>query len=112
VQLWTDVLDRTGDPLWPKDMASAVDEAVYYGARTIIVTGKSVEQTHSMLLEARATSSQVRYLIGGGVTAKNLPYLIRIADGVIVGNYLHEESGTRRRVSSERATEIVRAFRA
>lgn len=93
VAIFADVHDRTGNPIASGGFAEDVDFAVRLGgADGLVLTGKSYEQTLELIAAARKQVGQVPILVGGGVTAKNLAEVARVADGAIVSSSLKNSS--------------------
>jgi uncharacterized protein len=110
IEIWADVHDRTGAPVWPVAFGDAVAAASKAGATTIVVTGGSPVATVARLAETRERAPSVRRIVGGGATPLTLAGLIDDADGVIIGTYLHEDGDESCPIDPERARRIVAAL--
>jgi membrane complex biogenesis BtpA family protein len=108
IEIWADVHDRTGDPVWPASFADGLREAEYAGGRTFVVTGKSTQATLAMLAEARSAVPDRTLIVGGGIDASNLRAILDLADGVIVGSALHDPS-VPHRIDRDRAGRLIDA---
>ncbi len=109
IDIWADVHDRTGAPVWPVAFGDAVAAASKAGAATIVVTGGNPPATIARLAETRRRAPSVRRIVGGGATPETLAGLISDADGVIIGTYLHEHGDESRPLDPKRARRIVAA---
>jgi membrane complex biogenesis BtpA family protein len=109
IEIWTDVHDRTGAPVWPVAFGDAVAAASKAGARTIVVTGGNPTATIARLAETRRRAPSVRRIVGGGATPQTLAGLIDDADGVIIGTYLHEDGDESRPLDPVRVRRIMAA---
>jgi len=110
IEIWADVHDRTGEPVWPTDFAEGLLEAEYVGARTFVVTGKSVSDTMHKLSLARTAVPERTLVVGGGVDDSNVTSMLERADRVIVGNYLQDQARVGR-VDLDRAQRLLEAAR-
>jgi membrane complex biogenesis BtpA family protein len=108
IEIWADVMDRTGDAVWPSEFGRAVDEAAFTGVRTIVVTAGSHEDLLIRLRTARDTAPDLRLIVGGGGDVDNVAELLTMADGVIVGSALKGDGGGGR-LAPERARAFLAA---
>ncbi|MBA3450405.1 MAG: BtpA/SgcQ family protein [Chloroflexia bacterium] len=67
------------------DVGDAASEAVFFGAADAVVVADGNEDAAVALQQAAAERVQAPILVGGYVTADNLPRLLKHADGAIVG---------------------------
>lgn len=85
VVILADVYDRTGEPLARMPLGEEARQAATFGrADGLVLTGRSLEESVSMLNEVRAAKLGVPLLLGGGATAENIARFRDLADGVIV----------------------------
>jgi membrane complex biogenesis BtpA family protein len=110
VEIWADVLDRTGDPVWPTDFGRAMEEATFTGVTTIVVTAADHAQLLTRLRTAREIAPRMSLVVGGGASLDNVGELLSLADGVIVGTALKERT-VEGRVSSQFARSFLDAGR-
>lgn len=91
VAIFADVHDRTGTPMSSGGFVEDVEFAVRLGgADGLVITGRSYDETLSMLRAARAKYSSVPLLVGGGVTKDNFNEIAAIANGAIVSTSLKD----------------------
>ena len=89
VAIFADVHDRTGTPMSSGGFIEDVEFAVRLGgADGLVITGKSHDETFSMLKAARSKYDDVPLLVGGGVTKDNFKEIAAIANGAIVSTSL------------------------
>ena len=88
-----------------------VVEAVRADADALVVTGGSPDGTCRMLEEARSRAPKTPLVVGGGGTPETVHRFLELADGVIVGTYLHEHGDELAPVERARAERIVAAAR-
>lgn len=92
VGIWADVHDRTGVPLGDVKLLDACEHALIKGlADVLIITGKSFEQSMSMISEVKQSYPKVPVYLGGGAKPDNLSESLSRCDGVIVGSYLKKD---------------------
>ena len=92
--IFADVHDRTGTPLASAGLAEDIHHAVALGgADSVVLTGRSVEETRRFIQIGRTAAHGAPILIGGGVDAGNVLPMSEAADGVIVSSAL-KPSGT------------------
>lgn len=85
VALLADVYDRTGEPMGRMPLAEEARQAAIYGrADGLILTGKTFDESVSMLNEVRAAKIEAPLLIGGAATAGNLAQVRGLVDGIVV----------------------------
>lgn len=85
IAILADVYDRTGEPLGRMPLAEEARQAATFGrADGLVLTGRSFDESESMIGEARAAKLGVPLLIGGSVNEKNVSHALSIADSVIV----------------------------
>lgn len=75
-----------------KSLTQSAIEAIKFGADAIIVTGKWTGDAPKTcdLEEARNSTGKFPILIGSGASVDNLPFLLRYANGIIVGTAIKE----------------------
>lgn len=94
VAILADVYDRTGEPLARMPLAEEARQAVTFGrADGLVLTGRSPDESASMLNEVRAAKVGVPALLGGGATAENLSRFRGLADGAIVSTAFKAAGG-------------------
>ena len=93
VAIFADVHDRTGAPIASGGFAEDVEHAIRLGgADGLVLTGKSHEETLALINVARKGVGAAPILVGGGVNAKNVAEVARVADGVIVSSSLKDSN--------------------
>jgi membrane complex biogenesis BtpA family protein len=108
IEIWADVMDRTGDAVWPLDFGRAVEEATFTGLQTLVVTAPDHRDLLVRLRTARHVAPDLRLMVGGGGDAGNVVELLTLADGVIVGSSLRGD-GDGGRLAPERARSFLAA---
>lgn len=85
IAILADIYDRTGEPLGRMPLAEEARQAATFGrADGLVLTGRSFDDTETMIAEVRAAKLGVPLLIGGSVNANNVAHALSIADSVIV----------------------------
>jgi membrane complex biogenesis BtpA family protein len=113
VIILADILDRTSRPVVDIPLAELADWAVRHGrADALVITGRDVRDTLTMLEEVRTAGTDVPLVVGGGATADNVSVLLDRADSVIVGGALKDEASYAAPISSRHAQAFVAAARA
>jgi membrane complex biogenesis BtpA family protein len=110
VLIFADVFVKHGKTLNQTDIASAAAETVLRGlADTVIVTGGSTGESIGIqeLEKVKMTVHDAPVLAGSGVTSKNLPEILKISDGIIVGTNVKIDGRTENRVDEDRVRELV-----
>jgi uncharacterized protein len=108
IRILADVHDRSGIPLGNPSLVDDVDGAVWSRADSLIITGRSTDESIQMLQEARKTSGVLPIVLGGGTNADNLTKFLPLVDGIIVGATLKRNGHDPEPVDRER----VRAYMA
>lgn len=112
VAILADILDRTSRPLADVPLAEAADWALRHGhADGLVVTGRTSDETETMLADLRAAGVDGPIVVGGGATPTNGGRLLKRADALIVGSVLKDSPGFTGPVSAERARAFVAAVR-
>jgi predicted TIM-barrel enzyme len=94
IAIFSDVYDRTGEPLGQLPLVEEVRQATVFGrADAVVLTGKSFTETLSTISEISNSDLNPPILIGGGVNAGNVKEALRVADGVIVSSAFKSISG-------------------
>ena len=94
IAILADVYDRTGEPLGRLPLAEEARQAATFGrADGLVLTGRSLDESVSMLNEVRATRLGAPLLLGGGATAENIGRVHDLADGVIVSTAFKAAGG-------------------
>ena len=90
IEIWADAIQPTSRPLGgPSVTELAMWCATFGEADRVVVTGGSLEESLSLLGEARPHVS-VPLILGGGVEPETAARALAAADGLIVGRYLRE----------------------
>jgi hypothetical protein len=94
IAILADVYDRTGEPLGRMPLAEEARQAATFGrADALVLTGRSLDESVSMLNEVRGVNLGVPLLLGGGATAENVSRIRDLADGVIVSTAFKAKGG-------------------
>lgn len=115
IAILADVYDRTGEPLGRLPLVEEVRQATVFGrADAVVLTGKTFDETLSMISEISHSDLNPPILIGGGVNAGNLKEALRVANGVIVSSAFKSKSGFTRETmqmdwDAEKITEFMQA---
>jgi hypothetical protein len=114
VQILADVYDRTGEPLGRLPLAEEVKQAATFGrADGLVVTGRSLDESVSMLTEVRATGIKVPLLLGGGATAGNLGRVRELVSGIIVSTAFKKVGGwSRESLAADWNADHIKTFMA
>ena len=110
VQIFADIFVKHGKTLNQTDIASTAAETVLRGlADAVIVTGGSTGESVGIqeLEKVKKAVPDTPVLAGSGVTSKNLPEILKIADGIIVGTNVKIDGRTESRVDEEKVRELV-----
>jgi len=112
IAILADVYDRTGEPLGRMPLAEEARQAATFGrADGLVLTGRSYDESESMINEARAARLGVPLLIGGSVNEKNVAHALTIADSVIVSTAFKPIGGwSRESLQADWDAAKVRAF--
>lgn len=112
IQILADVYDRTGEPLGRLPLAEEVKQAATFGrADGLILTGRSLDESVSMLNEVRATGIKVPLLLGGGATAENLARVRELLSGIIVSTAFKKVGGwTRESLAADWDVDQIKKF--
>jgi membrane complex biogenesis BtpA family protein len=87
IEVAADVYDRTSRPLGDMSIEEVARYASFHGgARALVVTGGSVDESLDRLRRVKAAVTAVPVYTGGGTTKDNLGQFLAVCDGVIVGN--------------------------
>jgi uncharacterized protein len=96
VAIHADVHDRTTIPLDGACLEQSAQWAIGMGADSLVLTGSSFADSLDRIRRVRATGIGAPVLIGGGVTAANVPDALASADGVVVSTALMLKNGEKR----------------
>ena len=112
IAILADVYDRTGEPLGRMPLAEEANMAATFGrADGLILTGRSLDESVSMLNEVRATGIKVPLLLGGGATAETLDRVRALVSGIIVSTAFKKIGGwTRESLSADWDPDRIAAF--
>jgi len=106
-----DVQVKHAAPLAPRSLLEdARDTLLRGGADALIASGAATGRPvdFAQLIELRGAAGDAPLLAGSGVSPENLPGILRIADGAIVGSWLKERGDVHRPVDPERVRRLVR----
>jgi membrane complex biogenesis BtpA family protein len=110
IALVTDVYDRTRWPLDGDHFEAMVHEAVWYGkSNALVITGRSRDETLSLLERARRVA-KVPLWVGGGVDVDNINDYLNKADGVIVATSLKKGKDVLQPIEREQVRALVEAI--
>ena len=94
IAIFSDVYDRTGEPLGKLPLVEEVRQATVFGrSDAVVMTGKSFSETLSMISEISNSDLNPPILIGGGVNTDNVQEALRVANGVIVSSAFKSMGG-------------------
>jgi hypothetical protein len=94
IAIFADIYDRSGEPLGRLPLVEEVRQATVFGrADAVVLTGKTFNETLSMISEISNSDLNAPILIGGGVNAGNVKEAMRVADGVIVSSAFKSVGG-------------------
>ncbi len=112
IAIFADVYDRTGEPLGRLPLVEEVRQATVFGrADGVVLTGKTFDETLSMISEITHSNLNPPILIGGGVNAGNVKEALRVADGVIVSSAFKSVGGfTRESLQADWEAEKIAEF--
>lgn len=88
--IFADIFDRCGTPLGDYSFHQALKDAKNLGADAIVLTGKTLEDTITLLQQARKLSSNMPLICGGGVTLENVCEVMPYCEGIIVSSCLKD----------------------
>jgi len=112
VRIFADVSVKHAKPAGEADIRRlAADAALRGGADALIVTGEATGAAARLedLLAARQGAPETPLWVGSGVTPERLPALRQVAQGAIVGTFLHAEGRLDQRVDPARVAAICGA---
>ncbi len=109
VRIAADVLVKHGTPAGCADIEQVGREAAERGgADVLIVTGSSTGEPADLdQLRALRAASETPVWVGSGVVPRTLPAIRGIADGAIVGTYLHRDGQIIHPLDPERVRQVV-----
>lgn len=112
IAILADVYDRTGEPIGRMPLVEEARQAATFGrADALVLTGRTFDESLSMLREVRAAKLSVPLLLGGGATVANAAQALSQADGAIVGTAFKSIGGwTRESLAAEWDEERIAAF--
>jgi len=113
VKIWADVRVKHAAPLAVRSVIEEAEELFERGeADALIVSGLRTggDTDPQRLAEVRAAVA-CPVLVGSGARPEQLPVLLPVCDGVIVGSWLKEHGDVRAPVDAVRAAEFVHAAR-
>ncbi len=112
VELWADILDRTGFPLGVVSQEEAIVQAIKRGgADAVILTGKEPERTCEMLAAGKKKFGDLRIFAGGGCTPGNLMEILNYADGAIVASSFKKDGNMYNAIDEKRLKEFSAALK-
>lgn len=110
VTILADVHDRTSRVLGDVPFAESVDWALHHGrADGLVLTGRDVAETMTMLGDVRRTHGTAVIVVGGGAQPASVASLLSLADGVIVGSALRSAGGFEGPIVADQARAFVSA---
>lgn len=112
ITICADVHDRSGTVLGNVPLRDDVEGAVWSRADSLIITGRSTEESLAMLKDARQVATDLPIIIGGGTNVKNLNQILPLVDGVIVGATLKRNGNDPEPVDVERVRNYMSAVNA
>lgn len=112
IQILADVYDRSGQPLAPLPLVEAARQAAVFGrADGLILTGKSFDESLSMLGDVKNANFNAPLLLGGGAKPGNIAKALQVADGAIVSSAFKSASGwTREAMLAEWELPRIQSF--
>jgi membrane complex biogenesis BtpA family protein len=112
VRILADIAVKHATPLAPIDLATTAEDTYHRGlADALIVTGVGTGKStqHDQLECVKAAVPQASVFAGSGVTANTIAETLEVADGVIVGTALKQDSVASNEVNAERVRAVVSA---
>jgi membrane complex biogenesis BtpA family protein len=112
VRILADIAVKHATPLAPIDLATTAEDTYHRGlADALIVTGVGTGKStqHDQLECVKAAVPQASVFAGSGVTANTIAETLEVADGVIVGTALKQDSVASNEVNKERVRAVVSA---
>ncbi len=114
LRIFADVFVKHARPLgWTDIGEAAADTALRAGADALIVTGAATGRGASLADARRVRAAAPRHplWVGSGVRPDTLADWVAVADGAIVGTFLHEDADLRRPLDPDRVAALVEARR-
>lgn len=113
VQIWADVRVKHAAPLAERSITEEAEELHLRGEADALIasglaTGKQTDPARLALVRAAVTCP---ILVGSGATPEQLPELLPVCDGIIVGSWLKERGDVLAPVDPARARAMVEAVR-
>ena len=110
VEIWADIQTKTTKSVIDKNLQQSAIEAEKVGASVIIVTGSATGQATPLekIKEVKKVT-KIPVYVGSGVNAENVPDILSIADGLIVGSALKEGFNASNKVSRSNTKRIISA---
>ncbi len=115
ILVFADISVKHASPLVWADPAQEAKNLLSRGlSDALIVSGRETGHPvdRNLLRAVKEASEGAPVLIGSGISAKNLPSLLEIADGAIVGTALKQIGGIQSPVDPEKVRALIRAARA
>jgi len=108
VRIVADIHDRSTWPVGDVPIGEAARAAIDPGrADTLVITGRSPNESFERVREVRAAVPDAAVWCGGGATAENLPEFMDVYDGIIVAQSLKVGGDYAARFDSDRARRFV-----
>jgi membrane complex biogenesis BtpA family protein len=102
ISILADIYDRTGEPLGRSPLVEEARQAAVFGrADGLVLTGRSLEESLSMLNEVRGAKLDVPLYLGGGATPGNIEQVLEKATGVVVSSAFKLKGGFTRQGIAE-----------
>lgn len=90
VPIYADVYEPHAMQVCPMDIEDAAVRVVEYGAETLFVSGKTLDETLLRGKKVKNKLPSVPLLCGGGSNPDNLAQILNIYDGVCVGSFIKD----------------------
>ena len=110
IDLIGDLYDRTAAPIWEFPLDVLADLAIRHAdIRALVVSGFDHQELISRLKILRQKLPKALLIVGGGANIENLPELMPISDGIIVGSSIKSGGGFLDPVDPEKASQFIGA---
>lgn len=112
IAIWSDVRKKHAAHALTADLSIAdlVSGTHFAGADAVIITGAHTGDAASTAdIEEAAAASPLPVMVGSGVGATSLPWLLRVASGVIVGSALKVDGRWDNELDPDRIARIIEA---
>ena len=110
IDLVGDLYDRTAAPIGEFPLDVLADLALRHAdIRALVVSGYDYRDLISRLKLLRQKLPKALLIVGGGANIENLPELMPLSDGIIVGSSIKSGGGFLDPVDPEKASQFIRA---